>query len=405
LLDSLLQEILIAMSLMKALMTRAEVDLGVETFLERLFLILSGELKQCRLVCKEWNSFIMNMWRSRWKMLSRLNSNWSLGIPCSERHIDFKQGAGKVVRMIADDQSLVVVMNSNRIFVIRCATLETLASIQDFEYPDAYNDTSGDLEVVISQSFILACHTVKEAYLYDPPQTELMLRTYDRTGQFVLEKLIRNEEVLWSFKVSFSDLFVVLLLRSRVSVYRVEEGDNAECEDDVKGKKLTLSYTVKKISGLVTVIKVIGDEFITGDIGGKVKFWDIQTGAKIRTLDTENAIQDFELYGNYLVTVGGINGATGVTFWDIHSLQRIKALYDIFENQDDGSFSRIIVRNDIFLLDGYNHAIVFGLFNKGWKVNEIARIRGHVLALNTTCVYKANYIDFNDPYNYKRFLE
>ena len=384
---------LIIMSLMQDLMTRALTDLGVESFLENVFLMLSGELKQCRLVCREWDSFIMSLWgRRKGKMLTKLNYNWSLGKPCSESEIVFEGGGGKVVRMVADDQILVVIMDSNKISVISCAVLEIVAIIRDFEHRDGY--TVFDLEVVLDQSCILVSG-------HDPSTNEVMIELFNKEGQTVLCEKIIQEEVFWASKVSFSGMMLVILIRSRVLVYKVE--DVTEYEDDVARKHLVLMYKIKKISGVVTVVKVVGDNFITGDVGGKIKVWDLERGEKLRTLKTKYAIQDLAVYGEYLVTVGGINGGMGVTFWDYYALVKVKTFYDEFQNPEDSSFSRVVVRGNMLLLDGYNHAIVFGLFYGGWEVVEVAKISGHVLALNTTCIFKAKYRDFDDQIIVKDF--
>lgn len=331
-------------------------------------------------------------------MRSRLNCNWSVGIPCSESEIVLK-GGEKVARMIADDQILIVVMDSKKILVMNCTVLEIVTVIKDFEHGEDLN--MYDLEVVISQLYILVFSTIKDWNWHDPPTTEFLIMLYNKTGQIALNEKIVVEESVWAPRISFSDTHLVIVVKSRVLVYKVEEV--TEHEDDVASKRLALMYKIKKISGVVTVMKVVGDNFITGDIGGKIKFWDLERGAKLRTLKTKYAIQDLAVYEEYLVTVGGINGGMGVTFWDYYSLVKVKVFYDKFLNPEDSSFSRIVVREKMLLLDGYNHAIVFGLFRGGWEVTEVARISGHVLALNTTCIFKAKYQDFDDQITVKDF--
>ena len=233
------------MPVMDSLLARAVNDMGVQDFLERVFLMLSGELKQCRLVCKEWDMFIMAMWGQRGKMLGKLNSNWRGGDPCSECEIVVGgRGGGKVVRMVADGGVVVVVMDSNRIVMVSSVTMEIVATIRDFEHCEDYNVT--DLEVEVSKSFILACHTVKDTYLYDPPQTEVMISLYDKMGQMVVAKRITVEEVFWSFKVALSDRHVVLLIRSRLSVYELRHKKVPNYNDLwVDRKSIALLYTIK----------------------------------------------------------------------------------------------------------------------------------------------------------------
>ena len=47
------------MSLFQLLIKRSQFDLGVSSFIERVFLFHPEYLKTYRLVCKEWNSFII----------------------------------------------------------------------------------------------------------------------------------------------------------------------------------------------------------------------------------------------------------------------------------------------------------------------------------------------------------
>lgn len=391
------------MSVMHNLLTRAMSDLGVQEFLEKVFLILSGELKQCRLVCKEWDMFIISLWGQRGKLLTKLKSNWERGIPCSEREVLLGgRCGGKVERMCADDTILVTVMDSNRIIVISCATMEVVAVIRDFEHCEDYNVT--DLEVEVSQSYILACHTVRDTYLYDPPQTEVMISLYDKQGQMVGAKRITLEEVFWSFKVAFSDSHMGLLIKSRMSVYKLNDKNIPKFNDIwTERKYLTLVYTIKKISGLVTVLKVAGSTFVTGDVGGSVKFWDAQTGVKLRTVEIGSPVQDVQFYGACLVTVGGINGAMGVSFWDYETGELVKSLYGEVTNQENGCFIKVTVNGNIILLDGYSQAILFSVNTGDWRVKEILRLRSHVVASNRSCVFKARYQEFDGQISVKDF--
>ena len=61
-------------------------DLGFHKFLANCFLLLDpAEIKACRLVCKEWNVFIMNnLWRpgtpGRKKLCQKLEHRWKISL-------------------------------------------------------------------------------------------------------------------------------------------------------------------------------------------------------------------------------------------------------------------------------------------------------------------------------------
>ena len=150
-------------------------------------------------------------------------------------------------------------------------------------------------------------------------------------------------------------------------------------------------------------MKVVGECFISGDIGGQIKIWDVQTGAKLRTIDIGSAVQDFCFLGKFLVTVGGINGAMGVVFWDYDAGVRVATLYDTFEHQDSGSFNKIVIHDNRVLIDGFNHAIVFSVDTTNWGVREVLRVRNHVMALTRTCVFKAKYNEFDGHISVKDY--
>ena len=62
-------------------------DEGAHKFLTNCFLLLDpAEIKACRLVCKEWNEFIMdNLWKSkpgRKKLNEKLEHRWILSLLC-----------------------------------------------------------------------------------------------------------------------------------------------------------------------------------------------------------------------------------------------------------------------------------------------------------------------------------
>ena len=47
------------------LIERANFDLGVELFLQKVFIYASDDLKNCRVVCKEWNHFFeTKVWKN-----------------------------------------------------------------------------------------------------------------------------------------------------------------------------------------------------------------------------------------------------------------------------------------------------------------------------------------------------
>lgn len=386
------------MSPMPYLLSRSCADLGTQVFLEHLFLLLSGELKKCRLVCKEWDAFIRGMWRQRNMMLKKLHRNWLKGVPCSQLDIAIcDSNASKVIRIVADDSVIAVLMNTNEIKLISCGLIEIVSSIADFQQDG--DSLINDIELRLIPSLLIVCHSVCNPF--DPPTSQVIVSLFSKQGVKVGAHRSTVTDTVWSFKMAAANSNIALLIRSRISVYEI---DNTSDETFIPAPvKVNLLYSIKKVAGVITILKIFDDVFITGDVGGKVKIWNLQTGLKVRTLQLGSAVQDMCLTSNILVTVGGINGAMGVNFWSYGTGDLLKTFYNNFNSPDDGCFCKIAVDENRFIIDGYSHAFVFLLDTVDFKLKELFKLKGHVLGMNKSMLIKARYEGFDGELIVKDF--
>ena len=151
----------------------------------------------------------------------------------------------------------------------------------------------------------------------------------------------------------------------------------------------------REVPGIVTVLKIADPVFFTGDMEGNIKVWSLSEGRKIKTIMTGSSLQDICLASkNILVTVGGINGADGVSFWSINSGKKLVS-HCLSDIEEEGKFNDVRVCENRVLADGYNQAIVFEIdFSDLPTCKHMFKVTNRVVSMNRTCFISSSFSDF-----------
>jgi len=387
--------------LMVMLLRRACCDPGVETFLQQVFTFLGGHTKGCRLVCKEWAHFIREkVWKgpNRKRLLKALDVRWTTGAFLESKLEVARLPGVKVSRMMCDDFTLVAIMDTNRISLYNLVNKRHIKDITAFEMSEDF--IISDLEVEMSASYLVAGHTSRVGYEQESPVIDVDLTIWDKmSGRNVSRRKFKFQEMFWSFKVQISDTFILLMRKSTLSILAVERTPNPSGSSRSYSTGYSLSiedlHSNREVPGIVTVLKIADPVFFTGDMEGNIKVWSLAEGTKIKTITTGSPLQDVCLASrNILVTVGGINGAEGVSFWSLNSGQKLVS-HCVSDIEEEGKFNDVVVRGNRVLADGYNQAIIFEIdFANLSHYKQMFKETNKVVAMNRTCFVSVNFSDF-----------
>ena len=336
------------MSLFQLLIKRSQYDLGVSSFIERVFLYHPEYLKTYRLVCKEWNSFIIQIFCSE-------NGKKSLASQISSRlRSDPLQILAVKLNVELQDR-----INDNPFF--ECDDDLALIDVSDL---DAGAVLVVDLNILEQKCIFLggfdfnAGETVKYAigrqYFCTAFSHDNKITLWDKltflkheTGIFSVDcKYIRCIKIFQDLVFIVGRSHVYIIGQKDLSIVSVDTLDIP----DWFGSTRTVVYDGK------SSIYTAHDRF--------VQIWNKSSMMPERKIDT-GLVVEMVVQNDILLTVGSCQNL-GLQFWNVVTAQKLRTFYP------EQSFYSIKLGHDQILLKGNSASTVFVDFAKR-EISDIGR--------------------------------
>ena len=323
------------MSLLNLLFKRSQFDLGVSSFLRKVFLLYPEYLQTYRLVCRDWNHFIKQIFGSEsakkfleYKISRRLRSD-PLQILAVKLSVELQERINDNLGFECDDDLAVVDvsdLDAGAILVVDLNLLEQkLISLGGFDF-----NNGETVKYAIGPGYFCT------AFSHDNKITFWDKKKFLRheTGIFSVEcKYIRCIKI-------WQDLVFIV---GRTNVYMI-------CQKDLLIESVE-NFTIPDMFGSTRSVLYDGKSCMLTAHDRFVQIWDKNSGVPERRIET-GLVVEMVSQDDILVTVGSCQ-TLGLRFWNIRTASLLRIFYP------DQSFYNIKLAQDQILLRGNSVSTVF----------------------------------------------
>ena len=340
------------MSIFNDLFGRAAHDPGVVTFLKEVFIRIPLCLKTNQLVCKEWNEFIQNnIWADQntrnylqtYVLEKRQRCGYFKETIVNINEVYYMKGVLNVMRC-DDDIALIDVSKQQNSDSARLLLFDLHSHERKVLNFGGFGDTQGEqLLFDIGHDFFVTAFSHRN---------KLML--WSKDGKMSGESEVTSDELTYMRTVTvFREQIFVL---SRSNIYVLHKKDDFQ---------ITPFASLSCPESLGTVRSVVNykteSQFLTGH-DREVLVWDLEQdpSSPLRSIKTDLAV-DIVRKDNVLITVGSLN-VPGVHLWNIDTGAKIKTVKCDEETQaywSKGIFFKLRL--------GGNHILVQGNYLYGMQ--------------------------------------